>query len=425
MHADSHVDQTTPAQAQPMRLVALLLAVVLLAAACGGDDAPATGDVQTDATPAAADDVDDLPLTDASERTDQPDADPEPAPRRSVDPEPAPQLPVRLGNRFGWCAPIQQAWDRFAETWMVAHGAELAYYKIQNLLEGATDELDKAEAWNVYVLAEEDYDRALQMLADAAEEVVAPLAPVVYFYSGEETERIAIGRARDVFFAAAAPELAELIRVALRDISRPQMTSESAAAAAPELMSEIAEFMFEAEPMVEEPGREASPADQTRLMEEYLAAIDPVHDEVARLRDESETVKSAASDAYHDIRFAQQVAEAMDAYERFQEALASIREIFTAARTEYDNSRSVYDSYVDSGGDQRPFPGRDDIREIAASIPRFAPHDFDPDSPKRWFEIRDVSRLVDDALQEVTTEFILADPAWRAFQVSLAESCQR
>ena len=429
MHADSNSDRTMSAQGQTIRLVALLLTVVLLAAACGGEGAPEAGDAQADATAVAADDVDDLPSTDASERTDQPDAGPEPEPQSDAGPEPEPQLPVRLGNRFGWCATIQQAWDRFAETWMVAHGAELAYYKIQNLLEGATDELDKAEAWNVYVLAEEDYDRALQMLAEATEEVVAPLAPVVYFYSDEETERIAIGRARDVFFATAAPELADLIDVALRDVST-QVTSESAAAVAAELMAEeaavAAELMAEeAAVAAEEPGMEPSAVDQTRLMEEYLAAIDPIYHEAARLRDESETAKSAAADAYHDIRYAQQPAEAMDAYERLQDALASVSEIFTAARIEYEDSRRIYDSYVDSGGDQRPYERRDDIRELTTSILRFEPHDFDPDSTKRWFEIRDVDRLGDAALEQATTKLILADPAWRAFQVSLAESCQR
>ena len=415
MQTDSHDDQTTPAQARIIRLVTLLLTVVLLAAACGGEGAPEPGDAQTDATAVAADDGDDLPSTDASERTDQPDAGQEPEPQPDAGPEPEPQLPVRLGDRFGWCADIQHDWDRLDEIQIQLDVMDTAYLEAVEALDAATDELDRAEAWNVLGLADEDYFRILPMLADAAEAAVTPLA--LSEYGREDTEVIAIRRAQDAFFAAAAPEFVELMEAALADVS--YLTTRMS---------------------------EPVPVDQTRILEEYnreeeyRLALFSIGDELSRLQDESFEVKKAVSNAYRGIQDAQHPGEAMGAYERFREALVPTIELFAAAVREHETGKRIVDSYHDSGGAQRT--GEDTIeysdrirsdwiqldlyKDGVIRIRQFnsRPYDYTSTTNDRM-ELRDVDRHGHDALKEVTNRLILADPAWRAFQVSLAESCQR
>ena len=414
MQTDSHDDQTTPAQARIIRLVTLLLTVVLLAAACGGEGAPEPGDAQTDATAVAADDGDDLPSTDASERTDQPDAGQEPEPQPDAGPEPEPQLPVRLGDRFGWCADIQHDWDRLDEIQIQLDIMDTAYLEAVEALDAAIDELDRAEAWNVLMLADEDYLRILPMLADAAEAAVTPLA--LSEYGREDTEVIAIRRAQDAFFAAAAPELVELMEAALANVSYLTMRM--------------------AEP---------APVDETRILEEYnreeyFLALFSIGEELGRLQDEGFEVKKAVSNAYRGIQDAQHPGEAMGAYERFREALVPTIELFAVALSEYETMKRVSDSYHDSGGAQRTGEGTieysdrirpdriqlDLYKDGVIRIRQFRSDIYDYTSTTNdRMELRDVDRHGHDALKQVTNRLILADPAWREFQVSLAESCQR
>ena len=88
---------------------AMMLAVSLLAAGCGGGQQDASeepDDAQADGvSEVATSDGDDRPETTERETTGQPDAAPDPEP----EPEPQPVL-VRLGDRFGWCADIQRTW---------------------------------------------------------------------------------------------------------------------------------------------------------------------------------------------------------------------------------------------------------------------------------------------------------------------------
>ena len=79
LNGNSMLDHPEGATMHRTRLIASLLTVVVLAASCGGDK----------------------PTTTTRDSAEQPDAAPEPEPQ-----------PVRLGDRFSWCAELQADWDR-------------------------------------------------------------------------------------------------------------------------------------------------------------------------------------------------------------------------------------------------------------------------------------------------------------------------
>lgn len=395
MNADSRDTHPTPLQAC-LRLAAVLLAVVLLAAACGGDDAPAAEDAQPEAAAVALGEGGQESSTDASE----PDAGA----------EPEPQMPVRLGNRFAWCATIQQAWSWLSGRWMEAHRAELRYYKAQSVFEAATDELDKAEALRDYELAEEEYDSARLGLVHAAKEAMAPLAPRApegSSYADEETARIAISRARDAFAEVASPELVALIEVT--SMSAPMIDAPATRLSTPH-------------PVL--PGEPVSPEMDARMWEELRAAIDLIHAEMTRLKHESDAAKAAAVDAYHAIQAAQQLGEAWGAYERLQAELVAVSDIFAAADMEYATAHALQRVFMESGGEFRPYERYLELENLGESIPRFDPLDFVSFHHDSWVEAEYIRRIGHEALWEATSKFIPEEPAWRAFQLSLAESCE-
>ena len=159
------------------RFITSLLAVVLLAAGCGGDQ----------------------PTTTTRDSAEQPDAAPEPEPQ---------PMPVQLGDRFSWCAELQADWDRHAQAQAQLDNAEAELLEAQEALMAATDELARVDAWNASDAAGRRLEALMEHLAVVEEDTVRILLPG----SGGSTdaETVALGRAREAFRASADPAVLSL-----------------------------------------------------------------------------------------------------------------------------------------------------------------------------------------------------------------------
>ena len=81
--------------------------------------------------------------------------------------QPAAAAPVRLGERFAWCAKVQALWDAQDEARANTETAALTHEAAIGIYAAATDDLDRAEAseavddaYAAYVLSTRDYGRA-------------------------------------------------------------------------------------------------------------------------------------------------------------------------------------------------------------------------------------------------------------------------
>ena len=374
---------------------AMMLAVSLLAAGCGGGQQDASeepDDAQADGvSEVATSDGDDRPETTERETTGQPDAAPDPEP----EPEPQPVL-VRLGDRFGWCADIQRTWDWLAEIQGQVDAVEAARLDAQAALEAATDELDRAEALQALESAEESYLDFVPAFRDAMDEVTRLLEPDWRSNSGE-TEAIAVERAREAFYAAAAPTLVDLMKVA--QAGRPTRVE------------------------LQQPERE--PVDQTLPPEELLAALEALQDEADGLVQESIGVKLAMKGAFLDIQVAPTPKDAMDAYALFVEGYQGLHELNQASYLGRETGREISRALVSVGLDGAG--AHEALQEARYSIGYIHPWPYDPNpdrNPDVPESFSDVAWAVHETLMQATNEFVLADPAWGAFQMSLSESCQ-
>ena len=189
-------------------VVVAMLAAVLLAAGCGGDDTPpepeysqtpsvtepATGDLVGPGT---------TTVRDSAQRTDQLIA--------GAVGEAASAAPPRLGDRFSWCADIPAIWARQAQAQARADAAEAAYLAAMDVYDSATDELDKAEASHIAESALDHYEDLRSDLEDATSDAVKLLTPG--FSGADETRGIALERARDAYRASADPIVLRLLSV--------------------------------------------------------------------------------------------------------------------------------------------------------------------------------------------------------------------
>ena len=374
-------------------IISALLAAALLAAGCGGDDAaeePEDAAQETDSVSEVTTDADqpDAPVRDS---TDQPDAGAEP------ESEPQPVL-VRLGDRFGWCADIQRTWDWLAEIQGQVDAVEAALRDAQEALEAAADELDRAEALQVFESADRRVADLTPILVDANDDVVKPVQPG--WRSREDTEVIAVERARDAFLAATDPALVELLAAAYSDASLNEEPTEPA------------------DDALEEP----ETAGEALSPEELLSELEQLRDEVQELWRESIRPYSAVQNAPASIHAAQNPTDAMDAYEWLLEDASALDEIRLAAWMANTTAGDLYQAYrygvgetYDAGEislDQyhRLVDGANATRQAIGNT-------HIPDT-------RDPRRLGRAAVEEATNAFVLADTAWGAFQVSLSESCQ-
>ena len=193
-----------------------MLAVVLLAAACcGGDDAAE----KSENLPAGAAAVSEVTTEDVdrsgtaeSDPAGQPDqADSAAGSEQAAEPEPQPQPApalVRLGDRFPWCADIQDIWDYRAETLAQLEAAETTLQQAQSAFDAAADELDRAEAQQVLEAAEAAHTEAALRVQGANRSVAWLLHPDRDL--SDDTEVIAVQRADAAWRASADPAIAEL-----------------------------------------------------------------------------------------------------------------------------------------------------------------------------------------------------------------------
>ena len=389
------------------RFITSLLAVVLLAAGCGGgDDASEEPEgTQADGVSEVATSDTDQPDTTARDSTDQPDAGTEPEP----EPEPEPQS-VRLGDRFAWCVDTQRDWDRLAEIQGQVDAAEAALRDAQETLEAAADELDRAEALQVFESAERHVADLLPVFVDAAHEVVRSVR------SGrrhrEETEVIAVERAREAFYAAAAPALVELLGVT---------------DAASSLYEEPVIALEPASEPAAEPLEQPEPAGEALPPEELLRALQELQDEVYNLQLDVSGVRGQVEGAIGDIRRAENPTEALAARAAGREGLQALDEIDSAAREAGRITQELERAYLDSVWRARDAgaisqeeheSARTTWYEAVQGISRLTT--FIHDRADR----RQLIPLGNAALEEAANAFVLADPAWAVFQMSLSESCQ-
>ena len=387
--------------------IASLLTVALFAAACGGGDdtAQEAEDARTNGVSEVTRDDGDQPdtVSDSAEQTEQPDTDAQP------EPEPV-AAPVRLGTRFEWCVDIQRGWDWLAEIQGQASVEEAALRDAQETLEAATDELDRVEAFQVFESAERRVGDLIPILVDAADEVVEPVQPG--WSSREETEVIAVGRARDAFVATTDPALVELLAAAYSDASLNEEPTEPA----------------------EEPLEEPETAGEALSLEELLSELEQLRDDVDGLRQESAEPYSAVQVALSRIHAAQNPRDAMDAYERFLDAALALEEFVRAASTAHKTAGDAYWAYRWGVGgalndgeisreehDSRVAYAYETYETIEDTASRIGYIFIDTNE---WMHVNRFKRLGRTALQEAANAFVLSDTAWAAFQMSLSESCQ-
>ena len=382
---------------RPRFVVSVALAVSLLAAACGGGD-DATDEPVDDAATEAVSEVtasgdSDEPTT-ASENT-EPTDQAEDAP----EPEPEPE-PVRLADRFSWCAAHQRTWDRLAEMQLRADDMEAARVEAQAALDAATDELDIAEAVQASEAAEESYLDFVPAFREALFDATRLLSPDWRGNSGDETEPIAVGRARDTFYATAAPTLAELMAVAREGV-----------------------------PHSQPPPFERETVDESLTAEELLAALEALRDEAADAVQEGRDAKLTMQTAFLDLQAAHTPTAVMDAYQRFVEGYLDLRELENAASViRWRAENEIHPALrVAGGATDASFRWVEDInnaRRVVAFIHPW-PYIADPNRneaiPARFSDVEWATR---EALRQTVNELVLDDPAWRAFQASLSESCQ-
>ena len=209
-------------------VVSAMLAAALLAAGCGGDDtSPEPEHSQTPAMTEPATGDDHRPGTttvpDSAQRTDQQGA--------GAVGEAASAVP-RLGNRFAWCADIRAIWERQAQTQAQANAAEATYQTALGAYLSATDELDRAEAYQIAEAAFRRYEDLESDLQDATSDAARVLSP--RFSATDETQSIALERAREAYRANADPSVQELFSMAAsQDQPQPEPLAEEETAIEP------------------------------------------------------------------------------------------------------------------------------------------------------------------------------------------------
>lgn len=380
---------------RPRFVVSVALAVSLLAAACGGGD-DATDKPVDDAATEAVSEVtasgDDQPATTTSEIPVPVDAAPEPAPE-----------PVRLADRFSWCSTHQRTWDRLAELQLRADDMEAARLNAQAALDAATDELDIAEAVQALEAAEESYLEFIPTYRDVLSDATRLLSPDWRGNSGDETEPIAVGRARDTFHETADPTLLELLEAAQAGV--PRMSSSEPAP-------------VESAPMDEEP----------LPPEELLAALETLRDEADASVQTSIGVKNAMQNAFLDLQAAQTPADAMDAYARFADSYRNLHELVDNALIRWRAGDEIYVALqAASGATDASLRWVEDINNARWLTSYIHPWPYDPNpnrNPAISEDFSGVEWAVRETLEQAVNELVLDDPAWRAFQESLSESCQ-
>ena len=191
------------------RLIAAVVAFVLVAAACGGDEGSTPGSPE-DARP-------DFASPEAPSQDDISD-DPQDSARDAVLSQPV----VLLGNRFGWCSDVQAVWDAHDQALGALVAAEAEHEEAVAAYEAATDELDRGEAREIVEATQGGVRRVTDEYQQAVGDAVAQLR-WARLATDDSTEGIAYRRAW-----LALSEESPQIREAVTDLENAEANAQRA-----------------------------------------------------------------------------------------------------------------------------------------------------------------------------------------------------
>ena len=390
-----------------------MLAVMLLVVRCAdGDTSEERQEPQTGGMTAASTGDADPPngaVRESAQRSDQTDGILQAQP---VNPEP---VPARLGDRFEWCADIQRAWDRQAQAQAHVDAEIAAWRDAVEAYEAATDELDKAEAFNLRESVEMRYRDLLPALVVANDAAARPLRP--NWQGDDQTQAIAVVRAREALQQSADQALLELMEIAYST----SLQGESATAA-PSAGDET-------RPLVPHGGvvSASTTGDEAMTLEASLTQLARLQNEVVSWSAAYWKAIQEMESALLDIHEAESPNDAMAAYERLLEAAPMSEEVQGAGWNASDAAEKLRRAYVLSArqalqaGTMNAEEYRNGLIDVEATVRAIL---------ERIQHIRasdNAARLIHAssmALQETANGFVLADTAaWTAFQASLSESC--
>ena len=259
-----------------------ILGAVLVAAGCAGDkDLSPTDPVENadpDSAVLAADPSDDAdPATPVASEA-------EPSRDTVVDAE-----PVRLGERFAWCARVQALWDGEDQARAETEAAAAAHEAAVRVHEAATDDLDRAEAGEAaqdayadYVFAAGDYGKIRWRAAGL---IFSNEAIVLGGGVEDSTLQVALDRAFEAYRVAASADTVDAFDFA-------QEATETAA----QLTAVAYSDSDEPSQAVEAPEPEAAPLE---VSEAWFRATEALQDAVEAAQDaeDAQDATSAAASA--------------------------------------------------------------------------------------------------------------------------------
>lgn len=382
-------------------VVCAMLAAVLLAAGCGSDDtSPEPEHSQTPDMAESATDgdlgLDTATEPDSAQRADQQGAGA--AAEAGAGGEAASAAVPRLGDRFAWCADIRAIWERQVQAQAQADAAEAAYQTALSAYESATDELDKAEASQNAEAALRRYENLESDLQDAAAAAADMLSSGPS--GADETQRIALERARAAYSASADPSVQELLSMTpSRDPLQPAPYSEDEAAI------ELLDF------------------------DEASAVIGRYQSEVEDLIEPISSAHQAMLDGQSAIDAAKQPDEAVIGLRHLLDAIAELKELNRRLRAALDGASDAqkgheeYEREAQLAGEitQDEFrANRDFVRTHLAIVYMIAEPALDQAG-----QFADVVRAAEVDVPAKAGFFAVTDTdAMAAFWASLSESCQ-
>ena len=256
-----------------------ILVAVLVAAGCASDEDLSPTDPVENAHP------------DSAVSVANPSDDADPAAPLASEAEPngdtvADTEPVRLGERFGWCARVQALWDGEDQARTETEAAAAAHEAAVWVHEAATDDLDRAEAGEAaqdayadYVFAAGDYGKIRWRAAGL---IFGNEAIVLGGGVEDSTLQVALDRAFEAYRVAASAD-------AVASFDFAHEATETAA----QLTAVAYSDSDEAAQVVEAPESEEAPLE---VSEAWYRATEALHDAVETAQD-AEDAQEATSAA--------------------------------------------------------------------------------------------------------------------------------
>ena len=366
---------------------AMFAVAALLATGCGGDDTSeeSEGLPAVSAVIAEATDRSETAKRETTEQTDQTEADAEPEPELQPEPEP---MPVRLGDRFEWCADVQADFDEMAEHQAAMAAAEVALQDAQAAHDAVTDELDQIEARQARDAAVERLDSLTRERGRSARRAAQWLRGKGLWDPANETRYVAFERALTAYNEAADPDSVALLWASI-DLEFDYPPPLPLPGTAPQFA-----FAVGLRGLVD---RVVTPEDALAGIDAYVAEMVPVAEDAAKV----------VTDSWHAFQQAETTGEMLAAHTTLNEAHATISKV----RFALSEAREATDIILSLGrrNDRRPLA---DVYDAARAA--FFAVDDAGGTPSVDFS----------AMEDHINALALADPAGtNALWASLADSC--